>query len=163
MVGIIGGGILLFLGLLFLVVGGSGLVTTGFDFAAPETIVLTIFSGVGLLLAAGGGLWVILAIIAGRRNRAKAMMIYERGIQTKGTVTFVDRNFSVLINNRPIYSIVEFTFTDMSGVEHVSRKPNTDSELVIRNQVEVGSQIDIKYLAEDPSQNIIMLPDPSAT
>jgi hypothetical protein len=122
-----------------------------------------IFIIVGGLMAVVGLVLTVTGRAAAQRQKAKAMLIYQTGVAAEATVTFVDRNYRILVNNRPIYSIVEFKFRDTSGVEHVERKDTVDSELVIRNQIEVGSTVNIKYLAEDPSQNILMLADPSAT
>jgi hypothetical protein len=36
------------------------------------------------------------------------------------------------------------------------------SDLVIRLKLEVGSKVQIKYLNENPNQNILMLPNPGA-
>lgn len=130
---------------------------------AAETVVAGIFFIVGGLMAVIGLVLIVTGRAATQRQKAKAMLIYQTGLAAEATVTFVDRNYRVLVNNRPIYSIVEFKFRDASGVEHVERKDTVQSELVIRNQIEVGGTVNIKYLPEDPSQNILMLADPSAT
>ncbi len=111
---------------------------------------------IGLLFTGAGLFNMVGSVISGVRGRVLALRIDEVGIETQATVTFVDRNYSILVNNRPIYSIVECKFTDISGREHVSRKDTISSELVIRNQIEVGGTIAIKYLAEDPSQNVFL-------
>lgn len=116
-------------------------------------IIGLLFAGIGLFNMVG-------SVISGVRKRVLALRINEEGVETQATVTFVDRNYSTLINNRPIYSIVECKFTDISGREHVSRKDTISSELVIRNHIEVGDTIDIKYLAEAPSQNIFLILEP---
>jgi hypothetical protein len=69
---------------------------------------------------------------------------------------------SLLVNNKPIYSIVEFKFRDSAGVERVGRKNDVGSDLVIRLKIEVGSKVQVKYLNENPNQNILMLPNPGA-
>jgi len=120
-------------------------------------LVSLIFTIVGGVMAVLGLVILVVGRAAGKKREAKAKLIYETGVAAEATVTFVDRNYRVLVNNNPIYSIVEYKFNDTSGVEHVFRKDTVQSELVIRNQVEVGSTVNIKYLAEDPSQNILML------
>jgi hypothetical protein len=105
-------------------------------------------------------------IISGRSKakklKALAEKIFALGVPAEGTITFVDKNYSLLVNNKPIYSIVEFKFRDGSGTERVSRKNNVESDLVIRLKLEVGSKVNIKYLNENPEQNIMLLQDPSA-
>lgn len=129
-----------------------------------ETAVVSlIFTIVGGAMAVVGLVILVAGRATAKKQEAKAMLIYETGVAAEAMVTFVDRNYRILVNNQPIYSIVEFKFRDTSGVEHVVRKETVNSELVIRNQVEVGNTVNIKYLAEDPSQNILMLGDPSAT
>ncbi len=66
----------------------------------------------------------------------------------------------MLVNEKPIYSIVEFTFRDSSGMEQTGRKEDVDSDLVIRNRIEVGGEVSIKYLPENPKENILILTDP---
>jgi hypothetical protein len=122
-----------------------------------------------LLTIIGGGVAVlgliifVVGLVTGRKARAIGKRILESGVAAEAMVTFVDRNYNILVNERPIYSIVEFKFQDMSGAEHVFQHTTVNAELVIRNQVEVGSTVNIKYLPEDPSQNILMLENPSAT
>ena len=59
------------------------------------------------------------------------------------------------MNNRPIYSIVEYKYQDEFGNEYVNRVENVKTDEVIRNKVEVGSTIRIKYLPEDPGQSVM--------
>jgi hypothetical protein len=113
------------------------------------------FFAVGAILLVGG-------LIGAGKTRKKALAIFEKGVAAKGTVTFVDKNYGILVNNTPIYSIVEFTFQDARGITITSRKPNVSSDLVIRNRIEVGGHVAIKYLPDDPEQNILLLADPSA-
>lgn len=154
-------------GLMFLVMGlifvGVALLLGGSVASAGLASVTGIFLVVGGLMAVIGVVIIVGGRITTQKQKDKAMLIYQTGVDAEAIVTFVDRNYRVLVNNRPIYSIVEFKFRDTSGVEHVARKETVQSELVIRNQVEVGSTVNIKYLLEDPSQNILMLADPSAT
>jgi hypothetical protein len=162
------GGILLVIGLSFVgmavlmavIIGGS---LSMASLMAPGAGISVIFIIVGGLMAVIGLVLIVTGRATARKQKAKAMLIYQTGVAAEATVTFVDRNYRILVNNRPVYSIVEFKFRDTSGVEHVERKETVQSDLVIRNQIEVGSIVNIKFLAEDPSQNILMLADPSAT
>lgn len=78
-------------------------------------------------------------------------------LMVAGVITFVDRNFAILVNQAPIYSIVEYTYRDSIGYEHTRRIDNAPSEVIIRAQVRVGSTIPIKYAPEDPSMIIMVL------
>lgn len=84
------------------------------------------------------------------------MHIAQNGTETEGIVTFVDKNYSMLVNNKPIYSIVEYTFQDKAGTKYVRRIDNLNSDLVIQKQIKVNEPIRIKYLPEDPNQSVIM-------
>ena len=98
-----------------------------------------------------------------RRKKSKAALISATGVLAEATVTFVDRNYRILVNEQPVYSIVEYKFLDTSGTERVFRAETVDAETVIRNQIQVGSTLNVKYLADDPSENILMLENPGAT
>lgn len=133
----------------------------------PEKAVQILQYGISGLV---GGLGVIftlggirsLARSAKRKNLAARLM--STGADAVGTVTFVDKNWSVQVNNRPIYSIVEYTFQDSSGNEYSRRIKNLNSDYVVRNQVRVGSKIAVKYDPRDPSQNVMVLyPNPPET
>lgn len=117
-------------------------------------------------LAIGGGLCALgllffLLGIAGNRNarklREQIAHIMATGIATEGTVTFVDKNYYVLVNNKPIYSIVEYTYYDSKQVQYTQKIDNVSSDLVIRNNIQVGGKVNIKYAAEDSSKSTILL------
>jgi hypothetical protein len=116
---------------------------------------------VGAAVFVLGVIMLISGLIRARARSKKAMDIFRRGTATTGTVTFVDKNYSLLVNNKPIYSIVEFTFQDSSGKKHTARKDDVESDLVIRNKIEVGSPAVLKYLPENPELNILILKDPA--
>jgi hypothetical protein len=107
------------------------------------------------------GVIFILAGLIGRSRAAKQkqlnLQIMQTGIDAEGTVTFVDKNYSVLVNKVPVYSIVEYTYQDRTGKQHTRRVSTLNSELVIRNRVQVGSRIPIKYSAEDSATSILLL------
>ena len=79
-----------------------------------------------------------------------------------GLRTFADKNYSVLVNGKPIFSSVEFTYQDSAGKPHTGRKDNVNSDLVIRDKIVVGSLVAVKYLPENPDKNILILEDPTA-
>jgi len=162
--GVLIGGFLIIFGLIFFLVGGgigflSALLSGHFP-TGVNLITQMAFGGTGFIILLIGVIMVVRGLAKAKKLKAKAMLIFERGVPAEGTVTFVDKNYSMLINQKPIYSIVEFKFRDGSGVERVSRKNDVNSDLVIRLKIEVGSKVQVKYLNEDPSQNILLLPDP---
>lgn len=164
--GIIIGGFLILFGLIFFLAGGGiGFISdilSGNGLVGPAGLVHATFGGVGLIILVIGLIITITSIIRRKKKKALAMLIYEQGTPAEGTITFVDKNYSILVNQKPIYSIVEFKFRDSSGQERVSRKNDVNSDLVIRLQLQVGSKVQVKYLSEDPSKNILLLKDPNA-
>ena len=138
----------------YLIEGKSSLGIEVLIFAAPGLILLVV--GLVLFLTGRASDRKFL-----REKTQKAENLLENGLQARGRVTFVDKNYSVLLNEKPIYSIVEFTFEDHMGRPHISRKDNVDSDLVIRAQIIVGSQWDVKYLANNPDENALLIRDPS--
>ena len=131
---------------------------------APAQIgnMLHMMTWLGVVLFAIGAFLLVTGLMRAGKNKKKALLIFQTGTATKGRVTFVDKNYSLLVNNKPIYSIVEFTFQDARGNTITSRKPNVSSDLVIRNQIEVGREVPVKYLPDSPQDNILLLADPSA-
>ena len=81
----------------------------------------------------------------------------QTGIAAEGTVTFADKNYSLLMNKKPVYSIVEYTYVDQSGKQHTRRVETIPSDYVIRNKIEVGGKVAVKYAVEDPGQSTILL------
>ncbi len=163
--GVLIGGFLVLFGLIFFAVGAIPLIiaaASGRPFVGGPNIVYWIFGVVGLIILLIGATILVRSLAGAKKKRALAMLIYERGVPVEGTVTFVDKNYSMLVNQKPIYSIVEFKFRDGSGKEQVARKNDVESDLVIRLKLEVGSKVQVKYLNEDPQKNILMLPDPQA-
>lgn len=108
--------------------------------------------GLGSVFFLGG----LIGFSRGRNKAKRLARIAQTGIAAEATVTFVDKNFLVLVNKTPIYSIVEYRYRDTSGNEHVRRVDNVSSELVIRNKVEVGGKVRIKYAQEDPGQSVLL-------
>jgi hypothetical protein len=149
--------IFLFVGIVFIVVGviiynSDTNVYINHQRASEEDgKVVMHYAGAGMM--ALGGVFTVIALIGAVRNNKqnkRNQYILQNGIDTQGTVTFVDRNWSVLINKNPIYSIVEYNYQDKVGNQYTRKISNMSSELVIRKQIRVGSKIPIRYLSENP-------------
>jgi hypothetical protein len=130
------------------VTGNIGLGST-----AAKYIVLGILGGIGSLLALIG----FIGMARGSQNKLKQKQIMTDGVDTEGIVNFVDKNFTYLVNHTPIYSIVEYSYTDHNRNTHTRRVTNVTSELVIRKQVVVGSKIKVKYSAQNPAESMMFL------
>ena len=116
--------------------------------------------GVGGVLGLFGVIFVVIGVVgigrgAVRRRTQKA--IATSGKITEAEVTFVDKNYHMLVNNKPLYSIVEYKYRDSSGNEYVGKANNVNSDQVIRRQIGVGSRIQIRYSEDDPSQSAFSL------
>jgi hypothetical protein len=164
--GILIGGFFFLFGLIFFLVGGgiglvSGLLSGKLQFGAAS-INMFVFGGLGLIFMIIGAAMFIAGRAKAKKNKALAEKIFAMGVATEGTVTFFDKNYGLLVNNKPIYSIVEFKFRDSSGTERIGRKNNVSSDLAIRLKLEVGAKVQVKYMNEDPNQNILILKDPNA-
>jgi len=77
----------------------------------------------------------------------------ENGIETTATITFVDLNYSLRVNGKPVYTIVEYEYTDHHGTPQSHRLPRVPSEIIIRQKYEVGSTITIVYLPDRPEKS----------
>ncbi len=115
--------------------------------------------------AVGGGLALLglIFIFAGFWSRSKEIKgakitneIAQNGMDAVGTVTFVDKNYLITMNNAPIYSIIEYKFKDDLGMEHIRRIDKVPSDWVIRNKIMVDGTLKVKYLKEDPKKNIML-------
>ena len=107
--------------------------------------------GVGTIMTISG----MLGFVRGTKQAKQTSHITQTGAPTEAAVTFVDKNYGLLVNNRPIYSIVEYAYQDDLGNEYANRIENVNTDSVIRNKIEVGSKIKIKYLPSDPSQSAV--------
>src|SRR5947209_14189680 len=97
-----------------------------------------------------GGLMILSGILGLLRRRARIAQLQQiaaNGVDTSAVITYVDRNYSVLVNERPIYSIVEYRYQDMMGQPHVNRVENLNTEMVIRSGWQVGMPIRVRYLS----------------
>ncbi len=121
------------------------------DVGSVGSIFTLVFGGVGALLVVLGGF----SVFRGRKAGQLHEQILETGLETEAEVTYVDKNYRILVNNAPIYSIVEYKYRDSSGMEYANRIDRISSESVVRSGIAVGSQIKIKYLPEDPSKSTI--------
>jgi hypothetical protein len=109
--------------------------------------------GLGLFFAIAG----FVGMASSSRQKKKSQQILQNGIAAKGTITFVDKNYSLLVNKKPIYSIIEYTYTDNSGIDHTRRINNFNSDIAIRNNFQVGSVIPIKYSVENPAESVMII------
>lgn len=110
-------------------------------------------AGLGLVFAISG---LVGAVRNSKRNKQNQHLL-QYGIDAEGTVTFVDKNYLIKVNHTPIYSIVEYTYLDSNGTTHSRRINNVNSEIVTRNNVQVGGKIHVKYSAQNPNESVIIL------
>ena len=116
-----------------------------------QTVFMVAFIGVGALLVLFG----VIALVRGGRRRQMTQRVLQEGVSAEAQITYIDKNYRVLVNNRPIYSIVEYTFVDGLGNQYVNRVDNVNSESLIRSGWQVGSVIPIKYNRDNPQQSAI--------
>ena len=116
-----------------------------------QTVFLVAFIGVGALLVLFG----VIALVRSGRRRQMTQRVLQEGVSAEAKITYIDKNYRVLVNNRPIYSIVEYTFVDGLGNQYVNRVDNVNSESLIRSGWQVGSVIPIKYNRDNPQQSAI--------
>jgi hypothetical protein len=75
-------------------------------FWSMRWVARSILVGLGLLFLRVG----LRGVVRHLGNRRIAEELAQRGIPTEGVITFLDCNYSVLVNHRPISSIVEYRF-----------------------------------------------------
>ncbi|OHD62159.1 MAG: hypothetical protein A2014_03605 [Spirochaetes bacterium GWF1_49_6] len=112
--------------------------------------------GVSILFFVISSVLLVLSVIGliKKLNKSRlAKRILQTGIETDALVTYVDRNFSILINKQPVYSIVEYRYRDNDGNKYTERLDRVSSEMVVRSNIEVGCTIRIKYLQEDHAKS----------
>jgi len=154
--------ILLIMGVIFIGTGvfvyfviGTALADMPTGFGELQTLLQYgiggLFAGIGAIMTLGG----LIGAIRGAKRSKLDNHIAQSGVETEATVTFADKNYSMLVNNRPVYSIVEYTYQDEMGNEYANRVENISTDYVIRNKVEVGSKIRIKYLPAEPGQSVM--------
>ncbi|HNQ69127.1 MAG TPA: hypothetical protein PKN32_12165 [Bacteroidales bacterium] len=116
---------------------------------------------IGIGLGGLGAVFTVIGLIgavAGSQKNKRNKEIIRNGIVAQAKVTFVDKNYYILVNKTPIYSIVEYTYNDSNGIQHSRKINNIDSKIVIRNGIQVGSMVPIKYSAENPAESVLILP-----
>ncbi len=159
------------IGIIFLVVG-LGLVGMGFytfftisGSGAAESAASFGMNLGGTLLLPSILLWVIggmmvlagvVSLMKGKARQGELRQIAAVGMEADGIVTFVDRNYSVLVNNRPVYSVVEYRYKDMMGREFVGRASNLNTDFVIRSGWRVGTPIKVRFMPDDPTKSAIV-------
>jgi hypothetical protein len=158
--------ILLIMGIVFMATGifvydviGTAFAGGPAEFGFGEMQTLLQY-GIGGLLAGIGTIMTLSGLIGVLRGTKKAKLdshIAQTGTETEATVTLVDRNYALLVNNRPVYSIVEYTYQDELGNEYSNRVENIKTNDVIRNKVEVGGKVRIKYLPEEPGKSVMVI------
>lgn len=145
--------------LLYFTLDGATIKVNGRVTNDPHTVATLKYylcCGLGLL----GGLFAAFGVkgmMQASQQAKRNQYIMQYGIEVPGTVTFVDKNYTLLVNNRPIYSIVEYTYKDKAGNDHVRRINNMNSEIVIRKQIVVGAAIQVKYAPENPAESVMVL------
>jgi len=112
------------------------------------------FVGVGGFLSFLG----VISLIRGGRSSKITQKVLREGVEGQGTVTFIDRNYRVRVNGRPVYSIVEYSYMDSIGNQYVNRIDDANTEFVIRAGWQAGTKIPIKYLSEDPQKSAVIMP-----
>jgi len=118
------------------------------------------FAGVGFGIWLLGMVFVAIGLVKGRWRPGLAERILETGFVAEATITHLDKNYGLIVNEKPVYSIVEFTFHDSSGKERKGRKSKVDSDLAARLKLQVGGTVRVKYLRDAPDSNLLVLPDP---
>jgi len=91
-------------------------------------------------------------IISDNRERLE-----RQGDRTVARVTYVDKNYGLLVNNAPVYSIIEYQFTDYYGKLVTAKKLDVPSELVVRQQITVGDEVSVMYDRKNPAVNQLLL------
>jgi len=150
--------ILLFTGVVLI---GTGVIVyfasfktgSGMNPALAKNIITLVLGGLGAIFTLMG----IVGFIGEQKKTKRKKYILQNGIDAEGTVTFIDRNYAFLVNKTPIYSIIEYTYKDPSGANHTRKITNFSTQIAIRKQIQVGSKIAIRYLAENPDESVIVL------
>jgi hypothetical protein len=156
--------IFLFVGIIFIIVGviiynSDTNVYINHQRASEKDGKMVIhYTGAGLMGL--GGIFALIGLIGFVRNNKqnkRNQYILQNGIDALGTVTFVERNWKILLNKNPIYSIVEYNYKDNLGNQYTRKISNMSSELVIRKQIQVGAKIPIRYLSDNPEESVIVI------
>ncbi len=94
-----------------------------------------------------------------RNKREKKMRLYilQTGISAKAIITFYDKNWTIRINYKYPYSVVEYTYKDQNGNKYRNRLNEFPTEAAIRSGFQAGVTIPIKFDREDSSKSIIVI------
>lgn len=80
---------------------------------------------------------------------------HDDAVETEGVITALQRDFTVFINHRPIYGMLEYRYRDRSGAWRTRRIERLNVELAQRAGWDVGASIRVRYRASDPGQSVI--------
>ena len=147
-------------GALWLVIGGGIMLAGGSPDAAAGTG--RIFAWMGLSILVVGLLAFAAGLLLDRARRGLAARIDAQGISATATISRVEPNWNVRVNGRPIYTIVEFAFTDSGGAPRQVRKTRLSADLVAGSRIAPGSQVEVRYLMDDPRRCGLVLTDESS-
>jgi len=89
-----------------------------------------------------------LGTLLSRRKRAEA-------VETEGIITSLERDFTVYVNHRPIYSSVEYRYRDRRGNWLTRRVAQMNSDLIARAGWRVGATVKVRYPTGDPEDGVI--------
>ena len=160
-----GGKIFIFVGILLILTGvfvsqSNTRVSVNHRLITDEVESSNIKMYVGLGI---GGLGLFFAIVGfiglakASKQQKRNLYIMKTGIDAQARVTFVDKNYALLVNKKPIFSIVEYTYQDKMGNQYTRKLNNINSDMVIRKQIQVGSTIAIKYATENHGESVMVL------
>ncbi len=119
-----------------------------------------IFAGFGFGIGLLGMVFLAVGLVKGQWRPGLAERILEAGFVADATITYLDKNYGLIVDDRPVYSIVEFTFRDSSGGEHKGRKSKVDTDLAARLDLRVGGTVRVKYLRDAPDTHMLILAGP---
>jgi serine/threonine protein kinase len=135
------------IGIVFLITTIIMLINIGFeDFVAfiVFPILGVVFSAVGF-----GSLYYTLKRIS------KHNYIKKHGLETEAGVKFLERDYSIKVNGRPIYFVCGYTFTDDKGNIHYKKVNYLHEDKVMELDIRPMDTIKIKYLPDSPNDSII--------
>lgn len=126
-------------------------------------LMVTEGGSIGLLIAMGVLLAEVVMLIGGllwyrswylRKVRRHEALI-NFGMTAEGQITRIAPNALFNINNRAIYTIVHYSFTDMHGTTHQTKQNwPTEQVAALKN----GQPMTVYYDLNQPRENTLMLP-----
>lgn len=147
------GKMLIGLGLILVFIGLLVSGVSGFTPTTMEEMIPVVFFGALITI------WGLITHRRQKRLSKARQKILQDGVVGEGRIKFLDRNYRVEINGRPVYSIIEYDYVDSAGNYYINRVDNVDTDAIIRTGWQVGSTIPIKYLSEDARQSTIIMPE----